>query len=213
MQIKTRPILFGIGAIATIIFILNLFTSADTQYKEEVFEARIKKARFLEFSPNSPYVLANTRYLPQKFYEPDPKFRVFATLEKYIEPIPIELSVSHEGKPKSYKVLGLLKFKLKINGQTQDLSLQALVGKTASGNWEEGSLFVPFSDLTNGDKTYGGGRFLDIAYKGQNPIELDFNYAYNPWCAYVPTYICPLPPEDNKLPVAILAGEQYEANP
>jgi len=67
-------------------------------------------------------------------------------------------------------------------------------------------LFLPFTDLTSGDGSYGGGRFLDVYIPKGNTILLDFNKAYNPYCAYNPRYSCPIPPEENDLLVRIDAG-------
>ena len=68
-------------------------------------------------------------------------------------------------------------------------------------------LFVPFGDLTNGGETYRGGRFLDLDRTSTGFYDLDFNKAYNPYCVYNPTYICPLPPRESRLPIPIRAGE------
>lgn len=71
-------------------------------------------------------------------------------------------------------------------------------------------LFVPFTDATTGDESYGSGRYLEF-YKQDilnNTVELDFNKAYNPYCAYSTGYKCPVPPKENRLPVAIRAGEK-----
>jgi uncharacterized protein (DUF1684 family) len=70
-------------------------------------------------------------------------------------------------------------------------------------------LFVPFTDLTNGITTYGGGRYLDLHIPEGNTVLLDFNRAYNPYCAYSTRYSCPIPPEENHLEVAIEAGVKY----
>ncbi len=67
-------------------------------------------------------------------------------------------------------------------------------------------LFVPFTDLTNGDSTYGGGRYLDLTGPLATGVELDFNRAYNPYCAYGGRYSCPIPPAENHLEVAVEAG-------
>jgi uncharacterized protein len=70
-------------------------------------------------------------------------------------------------------------------------------------------LFVPFTDATTGDESYGSGRYLEF-YKQDiknNELQLDFNKAYNPYCAYSPNFKCPIPPKENRLPVAIKAGE------
>ncbi|WP_157887160.1 DUF1684 domain-containing protein [Hymenobacter sp. PAMC 26628] len=73
-------------------------------------------------------------------------------------------------------------------------------------------LFVPFTDLTNGHGSYGGGRYLDLREPtaGSRTLQLDFNRAYNPSCAYSPAYSCPVPPVENRLAVAIPAGVQSD---
>jgi len=101
-----------------------------------------------------------------------------------------------------YKKYGILHFRL----ANQDLQLFLYQ------NMEQPDyLFCPFKDLSNGDQSYGSGRFLD--FKADDVINitnvvLDFNYAYNPYCAYNKNYSCPLPPEENHLDVAIYAGEK-----
>ena len=74
----------------------------------------------------------------------------------------------------------------------------------------DSTLFIPFTDRTNGHETYGGGRYLDAPLPEANApeITLDFNRAYNPYCAYNNAYSCPVPPAENRLQVAIPAGEK-----
>ena len=67
-------------------------------------------------------------------------------------------------------------------------------------------LFVPFTDLTNGKGSYSGGRYIDTRIPPGKKIVLDFNKAYNPYCAYNGKYSCPIPPEENHLEVEIRAG-------
>lgn len=67
-------------------------------------------------------------------------------------------------------------------------------------------LFLPFTDLTSGDGSYGGGRYLDFEIPEGNNLIIDFNKAYNPYCAYNPRYSCPIPPEENDLQLRIEAG-------
>jgi uncharacterized protein (DUF1684 family) len=70
-------------------------------------------------------------------------------------------------------------------------------------------LFIPFTDLTSGDESYGGGKYIDITTEDikANKLLVDFNKAYNPYCAYTTGYNCPIPPRENYLAVAIKAGE------
>jgi uncharacterized protein (DUF1684 family) len=90
----------------------------------------------------------------------------------------------------------------KVNGQ--ELRLTDLGGNPAKG------LFFVFSDLTAKTDTYPGGRFLDTDPVVNGTVVLDFNRAYNPPCAVTPFATCPLAPEENRLPVAIPAGEKYD---
>ena len=89
--------------------------------------------------------------------------------------------------------------------------IPGLDGATLTLYWVEGyggGLFLPFKDATNGAKTYGGGRYLYDTIKGADlgggngELILDFNYAYNPSCAYNPRWICPLSPRENTLPAS-----------
>jgi len=69
-------------------------------------------------------------------------------------------------------------------------------------------IFLPFRDETSGKETYGAGRYVEIPYEqGETEIEVDFNLAYNPSCAFSPAYDCPFPPPGNRLAIAIRAGE------
>lgn len=70
----------------------------------------------------------------------------------------------------------------------------------------EDYLFLPFTDLTSGDGSYGGGRFLDQRIPEGNTIVIDFNTAYNPYCAYSARFSCPIPPKENDLLIRIEAG-------
>lgn len=71
-------------------------------------------------------------------------------------------------------------------------------------------LFIPFTDLTSGVDSYGGGRYLDFEVPEGDILIIDFNKAYNPYCAYNPIYSCPIPPEENDLEVRIEAGVGFE---
>ncbi|WP_299437908.1 DUF1684 domain-containing protein [uncultured Aquimarina sp.] len=80
----------------------------------------------------------------------------------------------------------------------------------------EDYLFLPFTDLTNGETSYGGGRFIDLKVPEGDVILIDFNMAYNPYCAYSARYSCPIPPEENHLeleiPVGVKKYNKHEAN-
>jgi len=74
-------------------------------------------------------------------------------------------------------------------------------------------LFVPFTDATSGTETYGGGRYIELDKTPTGLYDLDFNRAYHPFCVYNPTYDCPIPPKENRLTIAIRAGERLASAP
>ncbi len=69
-------------------------------------------------------------------------------------------------------------------------------------------LFLGFTDRTSGKETYGAGRYIDLVENPENHYVVDFNLAYNPYCAYNPRYTCAIPPEENYLPFPVRAGEK-----
>jgi uncharacterized protein (DUF1684 family) len=72
----------------------------------------------------------------------------------------------------------------------------------------EDYLFIPFTDLTNGDETYDVGRYLEFSIPSSEEVVVDFNLCYNPYCSYSARYSCPIPPEANRLGIPIKAGEK-----
>jgi len=105
------------------------------------------------------------------------------------------------GTIRNYQRVGVLEFTFK----GEKLSLGAFVEEGAR---EIDGLFVPFVDATSGKETYPAGRYLDIPPTTTGIYEIDFNKAYNPYCAYNSTYECPYPPASNRLKVEIRAGEK-----
>lgn len=124
---------------------------------------------------------------------------------------PIENGKIHDfqtssGVIKKYKEYGTLTFDL--NGEKNQLIIfQKSPINTEYANY----LFLPFNDKTNGTSSYGAGRYLDLTIEDivQNKVQLDFNKAYNPYCAYEDGYACPIPPKENRLNIAIEAGVSY----
>jgi uncharacterized protein (DUF1684 family) len=117
---------------------------------------------------------------------------------------PFEMPTSTARRP-LYRKYGELRFTL--DGKPQRLSVYQNLELLHKPGLED-YLFVPFTDRTNGHGSYGGGRYLDLRL-GQiknGQLLLDFNRAYNPYCAYSPLYSCPVPPAENRLPVEVKAG-------
>jgi uncharacterized protein len=135
------------------------------------------------------------------YYPVDPAYHVPAELklEASNPPVIIELQTSAAAERDKYRRVGWLHFTL--GGVPYRLIAFA-------ENEALTRLFVPFGDLTNGSETYHGGRFLDLDRTATGIYDLDFNRAYNPSCVYNPSFICPLPPRESRLAIAIRAGER-----
>ena len=108
------------------------------------------------------------------------------------------------GKLRKMVRVGRLEFTL----HGQPLTLGAFV-EAGSPNLDR--LFVPFTDQTSGKETYQAGRYLDLDRTPTGLYEIDFNRAYHPLCYYNPVYDCPYPPRENRLSVAIRAGERMKS--
>ena len=137
------------------------------------------------------------------FYPVDEKLRVMASLQRTPESKPFQMATS-DGGQRLYRKYGDLIFDL--NGKGYSLEIYQQVPRFGStGNQD--LLFLPFKDLTNGKETYEAGRYLhyESAPEG-NEMIIDFNKAYNPYCAYSDRYSCPLAPEANHLDTEIKAG-------
>lgn len=107
-----------------------------------------------------------------------------------------------------YRVYGIAEFTL--DGETYSLPVYQSKNLLNNPMYKD-YLFLPFGDLTNGNETYGGGRYLNLQAPAESDILIiDFNQAYAPYCAYNPRYSCPIIPEENQLPVTIRAGVKYE---
>jgi len=134
-------------------------------------------------------------------FSPDRSYQVSARFEPHLGEV-FGMKTSTEREPK-YQSVGTLFFTL--NGQEEQLTVYKNIDLSRLDEYRN-YLFVPFTDLTNGETTYGGGRYLDLQGPLGKEVELDFNRAYNPYCAYGGAYSCPIPPLENHLEVAVQAG-------
>ncbi|MEO1517407.1 MAG: DUF1684 domain-containing protein [Bacteroidota bacterium] len=136
------------------------------------------------------------------FFPASSDYIVKAKLIRTPDSKPFQVPTS-AGKLKTFKKYADLHFRIKGKKlqlevyKNLQMSRHPLFGKL---------LFLPFTDASNGEFTYGGGRYLDLEVPDGDQIVLNFNKAYNPYCAYSDRYNCPIPPKENALPVAILAG-------
>ena len=132
------------------------------------------------------------------YFSPNESYRVQAQFEPIIDGEVFLMKTNTDRLPE-YRKYGKLSFTI----QNQNLVL------TLYQNVEQPEyLFCPFKDKTNGKQSYGAGRFLDFEEKDLENMVLDFNYAYNPYCAYNSNFSCPIPPLENHLEIALMAGEK-----
>jgi uncharacterized protein (DUF1684 family) len=149
---------------------------------------------------------ARAAFTPLPFYDYDPAARVTGRVLA-AEPVDHHIDTS-TGEQIRFRRFAEVQFEL--YGQRCSLPLYWL-------DTYGGGLFLPFADATCGVTTYGGGRYLLDTVKGadlgggEGELMLDFNYAYNPSCAYAPHWTCPLPPRGSRLELAVEAGEQVAA--
>lgn len=147
-----------------------------------------------------------------QFYPIDETYKVTARWE-HRPNSPWFLMETSGIQKKNYRVAGVIYFSIKDTALSLHVyQSQALMNSEKYKDY----LFIPFLDATNGTETYLVGRYLDLSreeIKGDSVI-IDFNKAYNPYCAYISNqYNCPIPPRENLLPVAIRAGEKQFAKP
>lgn len=168
------------------------------QYTEVIGEKRSDLNSYMLTSPSSPFTdsLKNS-FHELNYFPPEKNYRVQAII------IPIEkkdqlIIPTSDGQKQRYRKFAYAEFKLA--GKRHRLLLLKSQGTDV--------IFTAFADATSGESTYGGGRYLDLKFKNAKQITIDFNLAYNPYCAYNPTFSCPLPPKENILPLPILAGEK-----
>ncbi|HEX9037403.1 MAG TPA: DUF1684 domain-containing protein [Ktedonobacterales bacterium] len=143
-----------------------------------------------------------------RYFPPDPALRVVATAEAVHGGRALRMQTS-DGRERDYDRAALLRFH--VDGVEYRLTAY----RTPDGDEDE-PYFIPFRDAQAGKETYGAGRYLEVraphAHSGeQRRVTLDFNLAYNPYCAYNPGYSCPIPPAENTLAIAIRAGEMTYA--
>jgi uncharacterized protein (DUF1684 family) len=180
-------------------------------WREELEEYREQKDEKFGVPHSSPLGPEGRREFDGiDYFEPDPDYRVEATVELDDSDETVTMETTADGE-QLYERAALLSFELPDQrGETAEHTLVGYRRIDQSG----GSLFVPFRDKTTGQQTYPGGRYMELHYEGEledgATFALDFNLAYNPFCAYSDTYECPLPPRENWLEVAIPAGERYE---
>jgi uncharacterized protein (DUF1684 family) len=171
-------------------------------YEQEMIDGRRLKDEFFKTGSDSPIPEIERPIFKGLVYFPiDKSYRVPASLDLAPSnpPVTIILPTSRNIPRRMVKV-GTLRFTLA--GST--MALTAFAGEGEGLN----RLFVPFGDTTNRGETYGGGRYLEMDLTPTGLYDLDFNRATNPYCVYNVSYDCPIPPPENRMAIAIRAGEK-----
>ncbi|MEW5982643.1 MAG: DUF1684 domain-containing protein [Acidobacteriota bacterium] len=173
----------------------------DRAYVEKLLSDRAAKDAAFRVQIDQPIPAdKQSAFLPLKYFPPDPGYAVPASFTPAPGRTPVQMPTS-TGKIRDMELVGTLEFTL----NRKLLSLGAFVEAGAAFD----RLFVPFADLTTGTETYPAGRYLEIDRNRTGIYVVDFNRAFNPFCAYNPDYDCPFPPPRNRLPVPVRAGERW----
>ena len=176
-------------------------SAAPLPYAERVAAHRAQKNEVLRAASDSPVPPGGRgEFLPLDYFAIDPSYAVPAVLAPSEREPAMEMPTS-TGLRRRMRRAGTLKFSLRGRA----LQLTALVEADVP---DMNRLFLPFGDLTNGTETYAAGRYLDLERSPSGLYEIDFNLAYHPYCYYNPTYDCPYPPPENRLPLPVRAGER-----
>jgi uncharacterized protein (DUF1684 family) len=180
---------------------LNCFAQ---DYKTQI--ANYRKGYMEDFlkDERSPLKKDDLQFL--RFYDADSTYRVTAQAEVIMNGSAFLMPV-FSGTGQQYERYAVLKFMLK--GQPMQLTVYKSIALSKNPLYSD-YLFLPFTDDTNGKDTYGGGRYIDLRtgdFKN-GAVVIDFNKAYNPYCAFASGYACPKPPDENRLNIAVEAGEK-----
>lgn len=169
-------------------------------WRRALFRFREEKDQFYKLDHESPIPDSQRAGFSElKYFDPDPALRFETKLHRSEGTDSVVMTTSR-GTRQLFNKVGY--FEVSIGGTP--VRLQAY----QSAQRVDLSLFIPFRDATSGKESYGAARYIDLEVEHNDDYALDFNYAYNPYCAYSDDYTCPLPPRENWLAVGIRAGEK-----
>jgi uncharacterized protein (DUF1684 family) len=206
-SIKRKQVLRILFVLATLFIIGSLFVSGlQTESSEDILvKYREQKDEHFRKSIKSP-ILNKESFHGLSYFNPDSKYNVKAFLE-FTKDTQLISIPRNDGKQSFYMAFAIASFK--IDDRLFKVTLYKLPDETGS----RPTLFLPFYDKTNGSSTYSGGRYLDLEMTNNTTMNIDFNYAYNPFCVYNYQYTCPIPPRENFIDVEIKAGEKMYEKP
>lgn len=181
-------------------FVAQISFSQDSAYTRHITEYQAKYVQEHE-------VVKGNDKEKMQFFPASEKYRINARVERIYEAPWFSMETSGKVK-KVHRVYAILHFT--VNDTAVKLYVYQSQKLMAIKEYAE-SLFIPFTDLTSGEESYENGRYIDLTIQDleNGTYTIDFNKAYNPYCAYVSgVYNCPVPPAENNLAVAIRAGEK-----
>lgn len=176
---------------------------APTDYVGKVAASRAAKDANFKATNDPIPATKKDEFLPLAYFAVDPDYNVPGVLRPSTDS-PTLIMPTSTGQQREMRRVGLLEFTLK--GQPFKLTAFVEVGAQ-----DLNRLFVPFTDMTSGTETYPAGRYMDLDRTATGVYEIDFNYAYHPYCYFNETYDCPFPPAENRLKVPIRAGEKLKS--
>lgn len=195
-----KIIIAGIVLIVTAVTVfLSLQGESNAMYREKIIVKRQKTDQFMNYSSNSPFKNVG-KFHGLSYYPPNPEYRVSAKFILIEEKETATIAMS-DGSTETYIRYAWAEFEL--GGGKHKLLVLKNLNELVTNQY-----FVSFTDTTSGDTTYAGGRYLNVFQLEEDEITLDFNLAYNPYCVYDYSYVCPIAPLENKLSLAIEAGEK-----
>jgi len=172
----------------------------DEGYIEKIEAERFEKNQQFKISEESPLTNEQKEHFTSLSYFPvAEKYKVKGEFYKNSKEQIVKMAIT-DGSQRAYSVFGNVH--LHLEGKELNLTVYRPVKEDTE------YLFIPFYDLTSADLTYGGGRYVEPELIDPGTLIIDFNQAYNPYCAYNHTYRCPIPPQENNLQVSVLAGEK-----
>lgn len=175
-------------------------------WKEALTDWRDKKNDQFKTDPQTPLLAEDVPIFDGlEYWEPKPDYYYVGQINMYVQPEQFEI-VTTSGEIRPCSKIGWISFEL--DGQPLKLQVYKLLDQAPQSGGA--AFFVPFMDATTGQETYEAGRYVDLQGPEGGPFVLDFNMAYNPWCAYgaAERYVCPVTPPENRLSVGIEAGER-----
>lgn len=194
-------LLLIVGAVVVLTYYSLQESQVNENYPAEIQKFRDEKNQQM-VTEGFPFFQTEGDFHGLNYFDPDPTYRISAELTPIKTKNTMLLS-TNDGKESQYLEYAYADFAI---NQTKCRLLILEVIETGPGR---GALFLAFADETSARETYGAGRYLDInKVPGSTSVLLDFNKAYNPYCAYSDQYSCPFPPKENILPVPIYAGEK-----